>query len=198
MTVWTASDEGYLRAYQWTSALARGVAMPQQAGATGLGPGEIAHVDFRGVSVSGHFGENKEYRPSFLLVGGPVGLAVTGAASLAHNSAKKEEARRAAIPRWHMLGSVDVLMTNQRLLLTASGQSTSFWYAELTPLQLSAGAAGMPAVHFQPAGQPPLRLESPWVPLLYVFVHFVVDGKAPGVALPADLLTRARTQGRLS
>lgn len=173
--------------------------MPQEtAAATGLGPGEIAHIDFRGVSLSGHFGEETEYRPSFLLVGGPVGLAVTGAASLAHNSAKKAEARRAAVPRWHMLGSVDVLMTSQRLLVTANGQTGSFWYAEIGPLQLGPGAAGVPAVHFQPAGQPLLRFESPWVPLLYVFVHFVVDGQAPGIPMPADLLSRARAQGRLS
>jgi hypothetical protein len=99
--------------------------MPQQAGATGLGPGEIAHVDFRGVSVSGHVGENKEYRPSFLLVGGPVGLAVTGAASLAHNAAKKEEARRAGIPRWYMLGSVELLIRPSTFSRRASHRSAS-------------------------------------------------------------------------
>jgi hypothetical protein len=198
VTPWTTYDEGYLRAYQWAGALAGGTAMPREAIAAGLGPGEIAHVRFAGVGVAGHFGENREYRRSFLLVGGPVGLAVTGAASLAHNASKKAEARRAAIPRWHQLGAVDLVLTNQRLLASAGGQAESFWYAETSPPQMTVGPGGVPAVQFQPAGQPLLRFESPWMPLLYVFVHHLTDGSAPAVPLPAGLLERARAQGRLN
>jgi hypothetical protein len=36
------------------------------------------------------------------------------------------------------------------------------------------------------------------VPLLYVFVHFVVDGQAPGIPLPAGLPERTRAEGRLT
>ena len=62
-----------------------------------------------------------------------------------------------------------------------------------------AGAVGRgngPAVQLQPAGMPPLRFESPWAPLLYVFVHHLLDGRPPGVPLPEGLLERAAAQGR--
>ena len=195
-TAWTASDEGYLRAYEWSGALAGGAGLPQEAATTQLGPGEIAHARFS-VTVSGYFGEQKEYRRSFLLVGGPVGLALTGAASMARNASKKAEAERAAVPRWHSLGGADVTVTSQRLAVAGSGQTGSIWYAETGPLQLAAGAGGVPAVQLQPSGHPILRLESPWAPVLYVFVHYLVDGRAPGVPMPAGLLERAKSQGRL-
>jgi hypothetical protein len=194
---WTAYDEGYLRAYEWAGALAGGAPLPQEQSPTQLGPGEIAHGRFAPMGVAGYFGENKEYNRSFFLIGGPVGLAVTGAASIARNASKKAEAERAAIPRWHRLGTAEVVVTSQRLAVTANGQVGSFWYAETGPLQLAAGTAGIPAVQFQPAGQPVLRLESAFAPLLYVFVHHLVDGRPPAVPLPAGLLERARQQGRL-
>jgi hypothetical protein len=194
---WTAYDEGYLRAYEWAAAIAGGASLPQEATALPLGPGEVAHAHFAPVGVAGFFGEDRQYRPSFFLVGGPVGLALTGAASLAHNAAKKQEARRAAIPRWQPLGSADLVITSQRLTLSGNGQTESFWYGETGPLQLAVGQGGVPAVQFQPAHAPMLRLESPWVPLAYVFVHRLVDGRAPGVPVPAGLLERARSQGRL-
>ena len=194
---WTAYDEGYLRAYEWAGALGGGARLPQEASPVPLGPGEVAHARFAPVGVSGFFGEDKEYRSSFFLIGGPVGLALTGAASVARNASKKAEAQRAAVPRWHTLGTADVLVTNQRLVPIANGQTGSFWHAENGPLQLGPGAGGAPAVQFQPSGQPVLRLDTPWAPLLYVFVHHLVDGRPPAVPLPAGLLDRARQQGRL-
>jgi hypothetical protein len=162
-----------------------------------LGPGEVAHARFAPVAVAGYFGENKQYRSSFFLIGGPVGLALTGAASIARNESKRAEARRAAIPRWHQLGSAEIVVTNQRLVASASGQIGSFWYAEASPMQIVTGPGGIPAVQFQPSGQPPLRLESPWAPLLYVFVHHLVYGRAPAVPMPPGLLERAKAHGRL-
>lgn len=194
---WSAYDEGYLRAHEWAGALAGGAPMPQEATATPLGPGEVAHAHFAPVGVAGYFGEDKPYRPGFLLVGGPVGLALTGAASLARNAAKKAESQRAAIPHWHDLGAADLVVTSQRVVLTGHGHAESFWYAEASPFQLAAGRGRVPAVHFQPAGAPPLRLESPWGPVLFVFVHHLVDGRPPAVPLPPGLLERAKAQGRL-
>jgi hypothetical protein len=194
---WNAYDEGYLRAYQWAGALAGGASLPQEAVPVQLGPGEIAHARFAPVSVAGYFGENKEYRSGFFLIGGPVGLALTGAASLARNSTKKREAKLAAIPKWHSLGPADVVVTNQRLIPSANGQTGAFWYAGMSPLAMTAGAGGVPAVQFQPTGQPPLRLETPMAPLIFVFVHHLVDGRPPGVPMPAGVLERAQAQGRL-
>jgi hypothetical protein len=197
-TAWSAYDEGYLRAYQWASSLAAGAPLPQEAAPIPLGPGEVAHAHVAPVSIVGFFGESGEYRRSFLLIGGPVGLALTGAASMARNASKKAEAERAAIPRWHDLGTADVVVTSQRLAASHGGQLESFWYAEAGPLQWAVGRHNVPAVQLQPSGMPPLRLESPWAPLLYVFVHHLLDGRPPGVPIPEGLLERATAQGRLS
>ena len=197
VAAWSVYDEGYLQAYLWASSLAAGAALPQQATALPLGPGEVAHAHLAPVGVFGHFGEQKDYRRSFLLVGGPVGLALTGAASYAHNQSKKAQAKRAAIPSWHALGAADLVMTNQRLAITLNGQLESLWYAEAGPLNSTVGNGGIPAVSLQPSSMPLLRLESPNAPVLYVFVHHLVDGRPPGVPMPEGLLDRARAQGRL-
>jgi hypothetical protein len=194
--VWTAVDEGYLRAYQWAAALAGGAALPVEQPQVQLGPGEVAHANLAPVRIQGFFGESSDYRRSFLLLGGPVGLALTGAASIARNQTKKAEAERAAKPRWHDLGSGTVVVTSQRMAAALGSNVQSLWYAETGPLQWAPGATA--AVQLQPSGMPLLRLESPWAPLLYVFVHRLVDGQAPGVPLPEGLLERARAEGRLS
>jgi len=194
---WTAYDEGFLQAHEWSQALAGGAALPRESATVQLGPGEVAHARIAPVAVSGYFGEDKQYRSSFFLIGGPVGLAVTGAASLAYNASKKADAQRAAVPSWHQLGSADVTVTSQRLVATGGGRTESLWYAEVGPLQLIPGPSGAPGVQFQPSDRPLLRLEGAWTPLLYVFVHYLVDGQAPGVPMPGGLIERARQQGRL-
>ena len=145
-TGWSAYDEGYLQAYGWAGSLAAGASLPVEQPPIALGPGEVAHAHLSPVNVLGYFGEDAQYRRSFLLFGGPVGLAVTGAASLAYNASKKAEAERKATPSWHRLGGADLVMTSQRLALTLKGQIESFWYAETGPLQATAGAGGVPAV----------------------------------------------------
>ena len=195
-TTWTVTDEGYLRAHQWAAALAGGAALPQEASPVRLGPGEVAHGRFAPVGLAGFFGEDRDYRRSFLLVGGPVGLALTGAASIAHNQAKKAEAQRAAQPRWHDLGTADLVVSSQRLVLIARGKVESFWYAETPPPQWAPPSGAVPALQLQPNGMPLLRLTSPWAPLAYVFVHHLVEGRPPGVPLPAGLLQRAAAEGR--
>ena len=149
------------------------------------------------MALHGYFGQSAEYRKSFLLLGGPVGLALTGAASLAHNASKKADAERAAIPRWHPLGAADLVMTSQRLILTVKGEPQSLWYAETGPLQPATGGGGVPAVQLQPAHMPLLRIESSSAPVLYVMVHHLLEGQVPGVPMPDGLLERARAAGRL-
>jgi hypothetical protein len=196
--VWSAYDEGYLLAYQWAGSLAGGAALPQEQATVQLGPGEVEHSQFQGVGLAGYFGENKEYHKGFLLLGGPVGWALTGAASAARNASKKAEAERAAIPRWHPLGTADVALTNQRIVLVMGGQVQSLWHAESGPLENTVGPHGIPAVQLQPNNMPLLRLEFPWAPLLYVFTHQLLDGQPPAVPLPEGLLERAQAAGRLA
>lgn len=195
---WSAYDEGYLQAYQWSAALAGGAALPQVQSPVQLGPGEVAHAHFGPVGLAGYFGEQKDASSGFVLLGGPVGWAVTGGLSYAHRQEKKREAERAAIPRWHPLGQADVTVTNQRLVLAGNGQVQSIWHAENGPLDASASLQGVPAVEFQPNGAPLLRISSEWAPLMYVFVHYLLDGAAPGVPMPEGVLERAQAQGRLA
>jgi hypothetical protein len=62
---------------------------------------------------------------------------------------------------------------------------------------MTTGSGGVPSIGLQASGMPPLRLESPLSPLVFVFVHYLVDGQAPGVPMPQGLLERAQAQGRL-
>lgn len=195
---WSAYDEGYLRAYQWAGSLAAGAALPQEAPTIQLGPGEVVHAHVTPVAVAGYYGEDVGYRRSFLLLGGPVGLAVTGAASLAHNAAKKQQAEQAAVPRWHALGAADVVLTSQRFVITRDGQAESLWLAETGAPQWALGANNVPAIQVQAPGMPVLQLATSWAPLLYVFAHQLLDGRPPGVPLPDGLLDRARAEGRLT
>ena len=195
---WSQYDEGYLRAYEWSAALAGGAPLPHVASPVPMGPGEVAHAHLAPVTVAGHFGEDASYRRSFLLVGGPVGLALTGAASIAHNQSKKAEAQRASIARWHDLGSGSVVVTSQRIVIMLPSGPHPVSYADAGTVEWAQARGGGPAVAMQPAGMPPLLLESAWAPLVYVFAHRVVDGAAPGVPLPEGLLERAQVEGRLA
>ena len=191
---WSANDEGYLRAYKWAGALAGGAQLPVLAAPFPLGPGEVAHAQIGPVKVIGFYGEKKGYRRGFLMFGGPVGLAVTGAASYARNQSKKAEAERAAAPHWHDMGIASIVVTNQRLMLSVGQNTEGLWHAESGPMQLLSGPGGVPVIQFQPAGMPELRLESPWSAMLYVFVHHLLEGRPPGVPMPPGVLERAPTE----
>lgn len=194
---WSQTDEGYLRAYQWAASLAAGAALPQISSPVPLGPAEVAHAQLGPVRMAGYFGGDASYHRSFVLLGGPVGLALTGAASIAHNQSKRAEAERNAIARWHDLGIGSVVVTSQRVVLMLEGGAHPCSYADVGSVEWANARSGGPAVRMQPAGMPPLLLESDWAPLMYVFVHAVVDGTPPGVPMPGGLLERAEAEGRM-
>ena len=101
---------GVPQGYQWAGALKSGAPVPNEATEARFGPGETAHAHFSPVGVAGQFGEDKQYRSSVFLIGGTVGRAVTGAASMARNAAKRREADRAAVPCWHDLRKIDLFV----------------------------------------------------------------------------------------
>jgi hypothetical protein len=195
LPAWNGVDEGWLHARQWADSLAAGAPLPRLAVSVRLNPGEVAHATIAPVAVEAFFGEQSQYRRSFLLVGGPVGLALTGAASLAHNASKRAEAERAAAPRWHQLGAAQLTVTNQRLVLRLNQHTESLWHAEAGGLQLAGGEPSTVRIQLQPAGLPLLRLGSPSMPVIYVFVHHLRDGRPPALPVPAGLFERARAAG---
>lgn len=194
---WTQADEAYLRAYQWSGSLAQGSPLPQVASPVPVGPGEVAHAHIAPVRMAGYFGGDGSYHRSFVLLGGPVGLALTGAASLAHNASKKAEAQRDAIARWHDVGIGSVLITSQRIVLILEGGAHPCSYADVGAVEWAQARGGGAAVRMQPSGMPPMLLESDWAPLMYVFVHTIIDGGPPGVPMPGGLLERAQAEGRM-
>ncbi len=196
---WNAFDEGYLSAYRWSGSLAGGVALPVESTATPLEPGEVAHAEIGPVSVAAFVGEEWKYPyPAGLFVfGGPLTFAVSGSVAIARDAVWQGEAQRAAVRRWHPQGLVHLVVTDRRLLAIGNGKVGSLAYAQAGAVDLVAGLGGGPAVQLQPAGLPALQLESPSAPVLWVFVHYLVDGRAPAVPLPEGLLERARAEGRL-
>jgi hypothetical protein len=194
---WNAYDEGYLSAYKWARSLGRGARLPVEAVAMALGSDEVAHAHLSPVAFAAYYAAATPYQPSFFVFGGPVGLAVTASVQYGRDAASRAQAQRAGAPRWHRLGMADVVVTNQRLLVTGEGRTGSLSHSETSPIQLVAGMAGGPAAQLQPAGEPPLQLESPWAPVLYVFVRQIVDGHPPAVPMPPAVLERAKAEGRL-
>jgi hypothetical protein len=185
-------DEGYLSAYQWAEALAGGAALPVETSPVELDPGEVAHAHLAPFTFAAYVATGFEYQKIF-------GIFVTGEVALGRRADRRAEATRAAhSPRWHGIGTVEVTVTDRRLIATGSGKTGAITYAEAGPLQLAPGLDGGPAVEFQPAGSSALELSGPWAPLLYVFAHTVADGRPPGVPIPPAVLARAKAEGRLS
>jgi hypothetical protein len=195
---WNAFDEGYLSAHKWAEALAGGAPLPVEQVPIPLEPDEVAHAHLAPVTVLAYVAENKQYPPALFVFGGPLTLAVTGAVAIGRDAAWRGEAQRAVTPRWHRLGTVDLVVTDRRLLATGQGKTASVAYTLLGPSQLVPGADGGPSVQVQPSGQPALQLESPWSPLLYVFMHQLADGRPPPLPMPPAVVERARAEGRLS
>jgi hypothetical protein len=194
---WNAYDEGYLSAYEWARSLERGARLPVEAVAIPLDSDEVAHAHISPVSFAAYYAAATQNQPSFFVFGGPVGLAVTASVQYGRDAAWRAQAQRAGVPRWHRLGLADVVVTNKRLLVTGEGRTGSLSHSETGPVQLVPGIGDGPAVQLQRAGEPPLQLESPWAPVLYVFVRQIVDGHPPAVPMPAAVLERAKAEGRL-
>jgi hypothetical protein len=197
---WSASDEGYLSAYQWSRALAGGAKLPVEASSTPLAPGEVAHAQIGPVSVAAFVGEQWDYPypPGLFVFGGPLTFAVSGSVAIARDTAWQAQARRAGAPRWQPQGVVQLVVTDRRLLAVGNGKVGSLAYAQAGAVELVSGLGGGPAVQLEAAGLPPLQLETPSAPVLWVFVHYMVDGRAPAVPLPDGLLERAQRSNRLA
>jgi hypothetical protein len=194
---WNAYDEGYLDAHLWAKALARGAGLPVEVAAIELEGDEVAHARFAPVSLAVYSGEQRQFPPTFVVVGGPLTLAASGSVAIGRQAAMRADAERAARPHWHRVAAAQVVVTNRRVLVLANGRSGALPIPELGPVLLVTAVGGGPAVQLQPAGWPALQLESPAAPVLYVFVHHLVDGRPPPVPMPAGILERAQAQGRL-
>jgi hypothetical protein len=188
---WSDYDEGYVRAEEWSRALAGGTELPVDEVELPLDPGELAHARLSPFTLAAYISAGFTYQPMF-------GIFVTGEVALGRRASWRADTQNASAPRWHRLRVVELVVTNRRLIASTGDTQGSVALEEAGPLQLVPGIDGGPAVQFQPAAHPALQLGSPWAPVLYVFARTLVDGRPPQVPMPAAVLDRARTQGRLT
>jgi hypothetical protein len=189
-SAWNDYDEGYVSAYRWAGALAGGAELPVEPATIELEPGEVEHAHLAAFTLAAFVAGGFQYQPMF-------GIFVTGEVALGRRAAWRADTRRASAPRWQHVAVVDLVVTDRRLVVSGNGKTGSIGYGETGPVQLVAGVGGGPAVQLRPPEYPTIQLESPWAPLLYVFVRQLVDGRPPTVTLPAVVLERAKAEGRL-
>lgn len=71
------------------------------------------------------------YERRTLLIGGPIGFAVSGLVSMAGNRRARRAAEQAAAAQWRPLGSIEVVATTNRLLVLHEGAWWSVWYSAI-------------------------------------------------------------------
>jgi hypothetical protein len=81
------------------------------------------------------------YDRRLLLLGGPIGMAITGLGSVVANRRSRRRAERAAAPAWRPLGPLVVVATDQRLLVWHQHAWWSVWYSAIV------GVRRDPAIH---------------------------------------------------
>jgi hypothetical protein len=103
-------------------------------------PNEVAHIK---ADALGWRWEPSEatYDRNILLLGGPVGMAITGVASVVANRRARRRAERVAAPAWRPLGPLVIIATDRRLLVWHQAAWWSVWYAAIV------GVRHDPAVH---------------------------------------------------
>jgi hypothetical protein len=72
------------------------------------------------------------YERQTLLLGGPIGFAISGLASALGNRRARRNAELAAAPQWRPLGPLEVIATTDRLLVWHDGAWSSVWYSAIT------------------------------------------------------------------
>lgn len=94
-------------------------------------PDEVVHIK---ADAFGWRWEPAEvtYDRNFLLLGGPVGMAITGIASTVANQRARRRAERVAAPAWRPLGPLVMIATDQRLLVWPENAWCSVWYSAIS------------------------------------------------------------------
>jgi len=137
-------------------------------------PGEVARIQ---VDAYGWRWEPSDvaYDRRFLLLGGPIGMAVSGVASVVANRGVRRRAERDAAPAWRALGALIVIATDLRLLVWHQNAWNSVWYSAITEAGLD-GAESHVELSF--AADPPYRLQGGQARSLYERVQASRSGRA--------------------
>ncbi len=71
------------------------------------------------------------YERRTLLIGGPIGFAVSGLVSMSGNRRARRAAECLAAAQWRPLGQLEIIATNDRLLVLHGGAWWSVWYSAI-------------------------------------------------------------------
>lgn len=126
-------------------------------------PGEVASMQ---VDAYGWRWEPSDvtYDRRLLLLGGPIGMAVSGVASIVANRGARRRAERDAAPAWRALGTLIVIATDLRLLVWHQDAWNSVWYSAITRIGLNLAESH---VELSFAADPPYRLQGGQARSLY-------------------------------
>jgi hypothetical protein len=97
------------------------------------------------------------YDRRHLLLGGPIGMAITGFASVMANRRARRRAEREAAPAWRPLGPLSVIATDLRLFVWHLGDWHSVWYLSIARTGLDAAESSVEIDFFDAS---PYRLDS--------------------------------------
>lgn len=164
-------SSAYSAAAQLAAHLSAGGPIPVVPSPITLDPGEVLHArldaeGWRYSAVDVAIGRKRVIAGAGFFT---LGLGAT--ANTLANRRAMAEARRLARPQWRALGVLQVLATNQRLLVLHDGAWASVWYSAICHIVPRAQDAQL---ELQFADDPPYLLCGEWVPYLSVLVAAVV------------------------
>lgn len=181
------NERGRASAERLATAVALGEPLPNLASPILLDPGEVLHAQldasgwrFLGVDVV------VEQR-RLVALGGLLAFGAVAAANSIGNRRARAEAERLAAPQWRPLGSMPLLVTNQRLLALHDGAWASVWYSAISQLIPSVDDGRLELIF---EDDPPYLLIGEWVPYLTVIITTVLASHY-GVAAVASTLAPA-------
>jgi hypothetical protein len=168
----TESAEAWAAAQHLADALADGDDLPQIETSLHLADDEIMHAGINAdCSWYGDTEATYQHR-RFLVFGGIGTLGLTAAASAIGNHRRRNTAAALSRPQWRSLGSISVLLTSRRILLTIDDTFTSVWLDDI--LQATPAADGQ-RLELTCRDHPPFSIHGDWVPYFTVALSHLLQ-----------------------
>ncbi len=136
-----------------------------------LDASEVLHANIPTEGWRYHAADVAYAEPRVIAIGGPLMLGLVAAGSAVARRRARREAEALAAPQWRLLGVLQILATDRRLLVWHEGAWASVWYDAIRGLRpdLEAGQLDMTFEN-----DPPYCLAGPWVPYLTVIITTVL------------------------
>lgn len=174
----TESAEARAAAQHLADALANGDDLPQIETSLHLADDEIMHAGINAdCSWYGDTEVTYQHR-RFLVFGGIGTLGLAAAASAIGNQRRRNAAAALSRPQWRSLGSIPVLLTSRRILLTTDDTFTTVWLDDILQATPSADHRHL---ELTCQSHPLLSIHGDWVPYFTVALSHL---RQQGLRLP--------------